>query len=81
MSHPGGGQQDEDISSLSLNGAQVSSLLEVIEQVASGSITLESGIAIVTTSFPITAEAARKMFAGAKPVDEALKNETAVPHR
>ncbi|TAL90915.1 MAG: DUF1073 domain-containing protein [Candidimonas sp.] len=75
-----GGERDSDISSLSLNGAQVSSLLEVIEQVASGSITLESGIAIITTSFPIAVEGARKMFAGAKPVNETRRDGTSSAH-
>ncbi|SCZ55779.1 MULTISPECIES: DUF1073 domain-containing protein [Photorhabdus] len=48
----------------SLNGAQVSSIVDVVTKYAEGLLSLESAIAIVTTAFPIDEDDAKKLFTG-----------------
>lgn len=47
---------------LSLNGAQLKSLLDVIAQVASGQLPRESGIEIISTSFSLAPEKAESIM-------------------
>lgn len=50
-----------------LNGAQVQSLLLIITQVATGNLTIDSGVALIMAAFPsITEEQARNILGGAK---------------
>lgn len=45
-----------------LNGAQVSSLLGIVQQVAARSIPRETGIALIVAAFPIDDAAAEKLM-------------------
>lgn len=45
-----------------LNGAQVSSLLEIVSQVALGAIPRETGVQILTAAFPLDEAAADKIL-------------------
>lgn len=47
---------------IALNGAQVTSLLEIIAQVATGQIPRESGINLIEVSFAVSNEVAEKMM-------------------
>lgn len=55
---PGAGATQDS----AMNGAQVTSLLEVVAQVSSGAIPREAGIVIITSAFPISIEAASAML-------------------
>jgi hypothetical protein len=46
----------------SLNGAQISSLMEVVQSVAAGQLPRESALAIITTAFPIDATRAEQIM-------------------
>jgi HK97 family phage portal protein len=48
---------EPDIQQLSLNGAQVSSLLEVITAIATGQMPIETGRAIIDSAFPVISDA------------------------
>lgn len=49
-----------------LNGAQVSSLLEILDKISSGSLTPEGAVAVIMVAFPTVDESeARKIVAGA----------------
>ncbi len=61
----GGG--DDTLSKISLNGAQVTSMLEVIEKVGTGELPIEAALNILTTAFPIDMAHARKLMSGIKP--------------
>jgi hypothetical protein len=54
-------------SSMSLNGAQISSLLEVINQVSLGSLPIDTAINIIKVSFSMSQENAASMFEGITP--------------
>jgi hypothetical protein len=58
----GGG--DDTLSKISLNGAQVTSMLEVVERVGAGELPMEAAINILTTAFPIDGRHARKLMGG-----------------
>jgi hypothetical protein len=45
-----------------LNGAQVASLLEIVQQVAIGAIPRETGIGLILAAFPLTADQAEKIM-------------------
>jgi hypothetical protein len=45
-----------------LNGAQITSLLEIVGQVSRREIPRETGIAIITQAFPIDAAAAERLM-------------------
>jgi HK97 family phage portal protein len=48
---------EPDIQQLSLNGAQVSSLLEVVAAIATGQMPIETGRAIIDSAFPVISDA------------------------
>ena len=62
-SHP----EADTIAEVSLNGAQVSSMLDVISKVGSGELPLAAAIAILTTAFPIDDQQARSLLSGVTP--------------
>ena len=53
---------DEPISSVTLNGAQIASLLEIISQVGMGELPRESALEIISTAFSMPREAAEKLM-------------------
>jgi hypothetical protein len=56
-------QETEDVASSALNGAQIASLVQVVTQVAIGTIPKESARAIIESSFPtLTAEQINAIF-------------------
>lgn len=57
----------DTIAEISLNGAQVTSMVDVIGKVGSGELPLASAIAILTTAFPIDDAQARKLLTGIVP--------------
>lgn len=57
---------DNSISEVSLNGAQVTSMVSMAEQVAAGTLPKETALEIMTTSFPISREKALQIL---NPVD------------
>jgi len=59
-----GASTDADIAAVSLNGAQVKSMVDVVGQYAAGKLTLESALAILTTAFPIDEAHAKRLFSG-----------------
>jgi lambda family phage portal protein len=65
----GGGQGGEAqaVSDISLNGAQVASLINVINAVAAGALTKDGAVSVITAAFPIiTPEQARAIMGGVK---------------
>lgn len=57
---------DVDMAATALNGAQVTALLDVLTQIAAGTITKDSAVAVITSAFPTIAETvASKMVEGA----------------
>lgn len=71
------GSTDETIAEISLNGAQVTSMVDIVSKVATGEMPMESAINILVTAFPIDEQHARKLFAGVTP--GSLKNENVTP--
>lgn len=67
---------EDTIAEISLNGAQVGSMLEVAEKVANGEMPIENGISLLTTAFPINDAQARKILDGVKASRESIKNAT-----
>lgn len=64
----------EDVQKLNLNGAQVTALSEVIQQVAAGAMPADAGVLIITNAFPtISEQDARRM------VNSAAKHEATTP--
>jgi phage-related protein (TIGR01555 family) len=57
---PAGGA--EKAADTALNGAQVSSLLEVVASVARGALPRETGVEIITAAFPVSREQAEKIM-------------------
>lgn len=53
---------DENVQPTSLNGAQVTSMVDIVSQVARGELPRDSGINILLAAFPITPEAAEKIM-------------------
>lgn len=66
---PGGaGAAGEELQTLALNGAQVTSLLEILGQVSSGTLTRDGAVAVIAQAFPmITVQAAEQIVDGVKP--------------
>jgi hypothetical protein len=58
----GGGADANQLAKQSLNGAQISSLLEIVQAVANGTLGYDSAITIITTAFPINEETAKKII-------------------
>jgi len=57
-----------DMSSTALNGAQVTALVAVLQQVSAGLLTEESAVALIQSAFPtVSYEAAKKIVSGAMP--------------
>ncbi|MBW2606125.1 MAG: hypothetical protein JRD05_00670 [Deltaproteobacteria bacterium] len=54
-----------EIAKVSLNGAQIASLLKIVQSVAAGTLERASALQIITTAFPIDTEAAEKIMGGA----------------
>lgn len=54
--------EPEKISQFSLNGAQVTALLDVISKVNSGELTKDTAIKVLSTSFPISTQEARTLL-------------------
>lgn len=52
----------EKASDTALNGAQVTSLLQIVEKVASGLIPRDTGVQLITAAFPISAEKANAIM-------------------
>ena len=67
QSQEGQGGGDQAIQDISLNGAQVASLINIINAVAAGALTRDGAISVITAAFPtISEEQARSIMAGAK---------------
>lgn len=59
---------DTTIQEASLNGAQVTALLEILKGVGEGTLTADSAVSLITSAFPqIDASEAAGMVSGAKP--------------
>lgn len=56
------GGDSETISEVSLNGAQVTAMVGVIDKVANGQLPRETAIQIISTAFPITPEQASRIM-------------------
>lgn len=54
--------QGKDVQDIALNGAQVASLLEIIQQVATREIPRENGIELIQTAFNLTPEQADRLL-------------------
>lgn len=54
--------QGHTLQEVSLNGAQVASMVDIVTQVATGAIPRESGIAMLLAAFPIDADAAERIM-------------------
>jgi lambda family phage portal protein len=67
QSQEGADTQTQVVSDISLNGAQVASLINIINAVAAGALTRDGAISVITAAFPtISEEQARSIMAGAK---------------
>lgn len=58
----GAGEAGENVQTQSLNGAQVTSMVTVAQEVAAGTLTSEAGRAILIVSFGLTEEQARQII-------------------
>ena len=68
---------DEPLAATALNGAQISSLLQILASVAQGAITFDSAMALIAVSFPTISEAAAaEILAGAQSVPDEAENAT-----
>jgi hypothetical protein len=57
-----------DLAATALNGAQVTALLEVLNQIAAGTIDKDAAVALITAAFPTITEAlASQMVDGTNP--------------
>ena len=56
QAQPDQSQPAEDLSTQSLNGAQVSSLITIINAVASGAVSKEGAVTIITSAFPFISQ-------------------------
>ena len=62
---------EEPLAATALNGAQISSLLQILANVAAGAITFDAAMALMSVSFPtIAPDTAATILAGAQPVEE-----------
>lgn len=59
---PSSANSAESISRVSLNGAQISSILEVIQAVAEGRMEFESAVKLLTAAFPFDAQTALQIL-------------------
>ncbi len=69
---PGSSNRDDQapLAATALNGAQVASMLTILEQVANGLLTVESAVVLIQVSFPTVSEdQARRIVEGASPSD------------
>lgn len=55
---------------ITLNGAQISSLLEVVQAVSSGTLAYDSAVALIVYSFPFTPEQAKEILGPKKEGDD-----------
>jgi len=63
----GTGEGTQAVADISLNGAQVSSLINIINAVAAGALTKDGAVSVITAAFPIiTPEQARAIMGGVK---------------
>jgi hypothetical protein len=63
----GAGDGTQAIQDISLNGAQVASLINIINAVAAGALTRDGAVSVITAAFPtISEEQARSIMAGTK---------------
>ena len=61
-------EASEPLAATALNGAQIGSLLSILQTLAEGLITFDAAMALVAVSFPtIPTEQARRILAGGKP--------------
>ena len=61
---------DQPVSASALNGAQVASLIAILEQVSSGLLNEDSAVALIGAAFPTVSESeARRIVAGAQPLE------------
>ena len=58
---------------ISLNGIQIRSLLEILQKTVTGVLTEEGAVEIITATLPIEADVVRRMIAGTKKADPAMK--------
>lgn len=57
-----GAKTDEPVAAISLNGAQITSLLEIIQSVAAGTLSYNGAIAIIVSAFPFDEAKAKAML-------------------
>ena len=63
--------RSEPLAATALNGAQISSMLTILQQVAEGLLSVESAVVLMKVSFPTVSEdQARAILAGASPPTE-----------
>lgn len=56
------GEGGETIAEVSLNGAQVASMVDIVAQVASGAIPRETGVELIRVAYPVSAQEADKIM-------------------
>ena len=59
------GSEEKPVAAVTLNGAQVSSLLSILEQVNAGTLPRDSALEVIVTSFSVTREKAESMLGSA----------------
>lgn len=62
--------EPEKIAQVSLNGAQIASILQVIGSVRRGEIERESALKLLTSAFPFSNETAKEILGNPKPIPE-----------
>ena len=60
------GAHQEEIAKISLNGAQISSILEIVRAVGNGEMGLDSAITLLTTAFSFEEQDARRILGNPK---------------
>jgi len=58
--------RQEEIAKISLNGAQISSILEIVRAVGAGEMEQDSAITLLTTAFPFEEQEARRILGNPK---------------
>lgn len=68
--------QGDSIQSISLNGAQIESLITIVQLVVTGAFPYESALAILTAAFPFDEEQAKKVLNNGKQIPTKKEDES-----
>ena len=63
-------QEEGSIQQTALNGAQISSLLQIVESVKNGIIAYDSAVSLITYSFPFSEEQAKAILGSKETLKE-----------